>query len=128
MKVVAKLLIDKDGNPCIVAKCIMGIHETKGKFGVGFGLAKINGNLSLFAFRETTDNPIAVLSDKEKAIEWLEKALEKNGYKWYHFYTSEVEEIDGLYAFMVPFDAEGWNRLDNNHRETFRKMLGLLKK
>jgi len=65
--------------------------------------------------------------NKQKAIEWLEEALEKNGYKWYHYYESGVQKVNGLYAFMVPFDAEGWNDLPGDIRKLFQKMLKLLK-
>lgn len=128
MRVEARFVIDNEGNPAVVSKCEMGVFETGGKFPMGFGLARDRqtGELYLFAFRERTDNPIAVLRLRQKAIEWLEKALEKNGYKWYHLYTSSVERVNGLYAFMVPFDAEGWNELPESVREIFQKMLTLL--
>jgi len=131
LKVVeARFVIDKDGNASIISRCEMGVFETSGKFPMGFGLARDRqtGELYLFAFRERTDNPIAVLRNRQKAVEWLEKVLEKNGYKWYHLYTSGVERVDGLYAFMVPFDAEGWNELPQSVRADFEKMLNLLKR
>jgi len=120
---------DKEGNPCLMAKCRIDIEETSGKFRCGFGLARDRktGELYLFAFREHTDNPIAVLTKKENVINWIEKVLEKNGYKWYHLYVSGVEKVNGWYAFMVPFDAEGWNELPNDVRQEFEKMLNLLK-
>jgi len=130
LKVVeARFALDKEGNPAIIARCLMGVEETSGKFQMGFGVARDRPTqeMFLFAFRDYTQNVIATLNEKQKAIEWLEKALEKNGYKWYHLYHSGVEEINGLYAFMVPFDAEGWNELPPTVRIYFEEMLNLLK-
>jgi len=130
LKVVeARFVIDKEGNPAVISRCLLGVEETSGKFQMGFGLARDRptGEIFLFAFRDYTQNLIAALKDKQKAIEWLKKALEKNGYKWYHFYHSGVQEVNGLYAFMVPFDAEGWNELPSTVRVEFEKMLNLLK-
>lgn len=42
-------------------------------------------------------------------------------------YVSEIEKVNRLYAFMVPFDAEGWNELPLSVRKDFEKMLELLK-
>lgn len=87
MKVVeARFVMDKEGNPAVISKCQIGVFEKSGKFQMGFGIAKDRqtGELYLFAFRERPDNPIAVLRSRQKAVEWLGKALEKNGYKWYH--------------------------------------------
>jgi len=130
LKVVeARFVIDEEGNPAVISRCRMGIEEKSGKFQMGFGLARDRQTreLYLFAFRDRPTNPIAALTSKQKAIEWLEKALEKNGYKWCHFHESGVQKVDGLYAFMVPFDAEGWNELPGDVRELFQKMLKLLK-
>lgn len=131
MKVVrARFTIDKDGNPSIISQCNIGIDETNGKFQMGFGLARdrTTQELHLFAFRSHPSNPIAVLRHRKKAVEWVKKALEKNGYKWCHIYTSDVERVNGMYAFMVPFDAEGWNELPEDVRQTFNKMLEVLEK
>jgi len=130
MKVVeSRFAFDKEGNPAVVSKCQMGVFETKGKFQLGLGIARERetGELYLFAFRDNPQNTIAALKERRKAIEWLEKALEKNGYKWYHLYTSDLEEVDGMWAFAVPFDAEGWNELPPSVQEAFKKMLELLK-
>jgi hypothetical protein len=120
---------DKDGNPCLTAKCRVGVYETSGKFNCGFGLAKDGGRLYLFAFRENPNNPIAAIKDMEDAVKWLEKALEKNGYRWHYTYCSDVEEEvpSKMYVFMVPFTAEGWVELPDSVRESFQKMLDMLK-
>lgn len=124
----AKFGFDKDDNPCLMAKCRMSIDERSGKFKCGFGLFRGDrGRLILFAFRDRPNNPIGMVKDAEKAVKWLEKALEKNGYKWYHLYVSGVEQVDRWYAFMVPFDAEGWTELTEDARRDFEKMLKLLK-
>lgn len=125
----SRFVLDKEGNPAVVSKCKMGVFETKGKFPMGFGLARDRktNTLYLFAFRAHPSYPIAALMDRKKAIEWLEKALEKNGYKWYHYYESRVERVNGLWAFAVPFDAEGWNELPPDVRALFLKMLKMLK-
>jgi len=130
LKVVeSRFGFDKDDNPAVISKCKMEVFETSGKFQMGFGLARDRqtGELYLFAFRDHVNNPIAILRDKQKAIEWIDKALEKNGYKWYHIYTSDVEKVDGMWAFAVPFDAEGWNELPESVRTEFQKMISLLR-
>jgi len=106
----------------------MGVFETSGKFQMGFGVARDRKTeeLYLFCFRDEPHNAIAALKDRKKAVEWLETALKKNGYKWYHFYESGVEPVDGMWAFAVPFDASGWNELPDSVREMFQKMLELL--
>jgi len=129
----ARFGFDKQGSPCLIAKCQIGIDEKSGKFGCGFALAQDSpkGKLYLFAFRDTPRNAIAIANDTEQSIKWLQAALEKNGYKWYHFYYTGVQEDPYLgkpwYAFMVPFDAEGWNELPESVRQDFQKMLDLLK-
>jgi hypothetical protein len=120
---------DRNGNPCLTAKCRVGVYETSGKFNCGFGLARDRERLYLFAFRENPNNPIAAIKDREDAIKWLEKALEKNGYRWHYTYCSDVEEEvpSKMYVFMVPFTAEGWVELPDSVRESFQKMLDMLK-
>jgi hypothetical protein len=123
----AKFGFDKEGNPCLIAKCRVDVDETSGKFKCGFGLLRGNGNeLFLFAFRDNPDNPIAIVKNKEEAIRWLKATLDKNGYKWYHLYVSGVEQVDGWYAFMVPFNAEGWAQLSESVRKTLQDMLKML--
>jgi hypothetical protein len=55
--------------------------------------------------------------------------LEKNGYRWHYTYCSDVEEEvpSKMYVFMVPFTAEGWVELPDSVRESFQKMLDMLK-
>jgi hypothetical protein len=124
----AKFGFDMEGNPCLTAKCQVDIDETSGKFKCGFGLLKDDkGKLILFAFRDTPENLIGAVKQKEDAIKWLEKALEKNGYKWYLHYASGLEQVNGWYAFMVPFNAEGWTELNESIRNTFEDMLKMLR-
>jgi hypothetical protein len=41
---------DGDGNPCLTAKCRVGVYETSGKFNCGFGLARDGERLYLLLF------------------------------------------------------------------------------
>jgi len=127
MRVKANFAFDNEGNPCLIAEAKIGIDEG-GKFKCGFGLLRGEQNqLMLFAFKDTPEHPIAVLKRKEDAVKWLEKALEKNGYAWYITYTSEIEQVDGFYAFVIPFDASGWVELPETVRSTFKQMVKMLK-
>jgi len=127
VRVKANFAFDNEGNPCLAAECQIGIDES-GKFKCGFGLLRNDkGQLTLCAFKDTPEHPIAFLRNKEDAIKWLEKTLEKNGYRWYHIYTSEIEQIGGLYAFMIPFDATGWVELPEDVRNSFQTMVKMLK-
>jgi len=129
MKVVeTKMGIDKEGNAVVIHVCEAGVFEDHLKFKVGFALARDQqrGGYILFAFRGNPKQPLAFIKDREKAVAFIKSILEKGGYKWIVQYKSEVEQVDGMYAFFVPFNAEGWNEITPDIRTTLEQMLQYL--
>jgi len=122
-----KLGVDKEGRPVVICVCSAGVYEEKLSFGVGFGILEADGNYYFIAFKDSPQNILAVIKNRDNAIEFIKKLLEHKGFKWINEYHSEIEpELPGGYSFFVPFTQDGWTQIDKKTEETLQKMLKLL--